>query len=538
MNFSLRAKIPSSDLAQIALAEGRLLPRANFSPENAAARQRHLAGKSFARQRLTAWLREDLGGLPPTEAQSQNLLAAARPETLFVITGQQPGLLGGPLLAWLKALTAIALAKQQSQALGCPVLPLFWIAGDDADLAEANAAEFLWPSDGVTPPLTLPFPDAKRKIPVGDRRLTAEAEKALRAGLPKEWPTEIRRLAKAAYAEGNTLVTGFRQLLQAALGHTGLLFLDGNSPHLRALGKGALIEVLNSAPDFFSDLRRAERRLKVEFDLDPQVILPPHALPAFMRHHGERLRLTSLRADGGGSLACPEAGLAQIGKQPGDLADLDLSHDALTRLLVTEAALPVLGHVLGPAELKYAAQLSEVLPRFTGGQPLLHPRQSLLILPSETATTFDAHGLDEKAWPSLKPSQWRAHLRREAWQARDASLQPPTTWLSAWIAQVEGWQARHLPQEPEPLALIRKLDFALKRYEAGAQEAIARQSPLYRKVTSLLRPLALGAGQDRHVNLMSLMAALDLPGLKALGETLDPLHVGTQIAVIETENPR
>ncbi len=538
MNFTLRAKIPSSDIAQIALADGHLLPRAHFSPENATARQRHLAGKSFARDTLTTWLREDLGSLAPTEAQARHLALAGQGNTLFILTGQQPGLLGGPLLAWLKALTAIALAKQQSQALGCPVLPVFWIAGDDADLAEANAAEFLWPSDGVTPPLRLPFADAKRKIPVGDRRLHAEAEKVLRAGLPKEWPTEIRRLAKAAYTEGNSLVTGFRHILHAALGHTGLLFLDGNSPHLRALGKSVLLDVLNSGPDFFSDLHRAERRLKSEFDLDPQVILPPYALPAFLRHQGERLRLTSLRPNGGGSLACLEAGLAQIGKHSGDLAALDLSHDALTRLLVTEAALPVLGHVLGPAELKYAAQLSEVIPRFTGGQPLLHSRQSLLILPGETAATFDAHGLDEKNWPSLKPSQWRAHLRREAWHARDASLQPPTTWLSAWIAQVEGWQARHLPQEPEPLALMRKLDFALKRYEAGAQEALARQSPLYRKVTSLLRPLALGAGQDRHLNLMSLMAALDLPGLQALGETLDPLHVGMQIAVIENETPR
>ncbi len=59
-----------------------------------------------------------------------------------VVTGQQVGLFGGPLLAFLKVASALALARQ-IEASGVPCVPVFWLATEDHDLAEVNQALLL-----------------------------------------------------------------------------------------------------------------------------------------------------------------------------------------------------------------------------------------------------------------------------------------------------------------------------------------------------------------------------------------------------------
>jgi len=64
-------------------------------------------------------------------------------EVLVVTTGQQPGLFTGPLYTVYKALSAIALARRLERERRVPVVPVFWVAGDDHDFAEANHTWFL-----------------------------------------------------------------------------------------------------------------------------------------------------------------------------------------------------------------------------------------------------------------------------------------------------------------------------------------------------------------------------------------------------------
>jgi Bacillithiol biosynthesis BshC len=589
MTPTLRLKVPSpaddpsaavQNLAA-AMRQGRFLAHAAFSEDNARARRLSLASRTYDRATLSDWLGESFSGkdaarqgaqagahavaLSPTEAQSENLKAAASDASLFVLTGQQPGLLGGPLLAYLKALSAVAMAKQQSAVLGVPVIPIFWVAGDDSDLAEANAAEFLWESQaqggsGLScHPLHLPFEAPHRKLPVGDRPITAAADAALRTGMPETWPAALREAIAEAYAPssarlgdgGNTsvtgtLVTGFLALMQKALGHTGLLFVDANSPRLRRLTQKPLSDVIGRSQEFFDALARGEQALFRTLGLKPQVVLPPGALPGFARQNGERMRLYAT-----------EKATSQAGAGVGVGVDVELQHDALTRMVVTESVLPVLGHVLGPAEMRYAAQLAQVFARFTGGMPLLHPRQSALLVPEAVAAVLDAHGMAAEQWPGLTPSAWRAHLRQRVWRQSDASLNPPTAWFAGWRDQAGAWLARHMPagekaggtggrggssdgdngggKPSTPLeAFERSLRGDLLRLERTAQEALARRLSPYRDATRLLRPLACGAGQERHLNLMSVWAALGDEGMRGLEAGLDPLFTGTQIFTFGT----
>src|SRR5436305_1062587 len=69
---------------------------------------------------------------------AERLRRVAAANGVVVTTGQQPGLFGGPLYTFLKALTARALADVLETEHGIAAAPLFWAATDDADFAEAS----------------------------------------------------------------------------------------------------------------------------------------------------------------------------------------------------------------------------------------------------------------------------------------------------------------------------------------------------------------------------------------------------------------
>src|SRR5699024_6579090 len=59
-------------------------------------------------------------------------------DSLVVIGGQQAGLLTGPLYSINKLISIVQIAREQERILNRPVIPVFWIAGEDHDLDEIN----------------------------------------------------------------------------------------------------------------------------------------------------------------------------------------------------------------------------------------------------------------------------------------------------------------------------------------------------------------------------------------------------------------
>src|SRR5258706_649642 len=142
-------------------------------------------------------------------------------EVLAVTTGQQPGLFTGPLYTVHKALSAIALAQRLERERGVTVVPVFWVAGDDHDFAEANHATVLG-RDGELVKIVLreraheaPQLPLFREVLGPDIRVALDA---LDAALPdSECKPEVRQLLEACYRPDPTLAHASAEALDRLL---------------------------------------------------------------------------------------------------------------------------------------------------------------------------------------------------------------------------------------------------------------------------------------------------------------------------------
>src|SRR5690625_4916666 len=105
-------------------------------------RVEELSNRSFKREELAAILAERNTAWGAGEATLKNIKKFHNPESVVVVGGQQAGLLTGPLYTINKIISILQYAKEQEKRLDIPVLPVFWIAGEDHDFEEVNHVFF------------------------------------------------------------------------------------------------------------------------------------------------------------------------------------------------------------------------------------------------------------------------------------------------------------------------------------------------------------------------------------------------------------
>ncbi|MAE60614.1 MAG: hypothetical protein CMJ49_04555, partial [Planctomycetaceae bacterium] len=152
-------------------------------------------------------------------------VAAIRSDGIFIIAGQQPGLLLGPMYTLLKAISALALARQLRDRVNVPVIPAFWIASEDHDLAEVNhvtitGRRFTCQHDQLKSPGPLP-PVANISLTQFKPDLIAFLEQQLPNRPHKPWVLDqIKSIAFDNYP------TMFAQLLTRVLGDEQIVLID------------------------------------------------------------------------------------------------------------------------------------------------------------------------------------------------------------------------------------------------------------------------------------------------------------------------
>ena len=252
-------------------------------------------------------------------------------EVLVVTTGQQPGLFTGPLYTVHKALSAVALAARLERERRVPVVPVFWVAGDDHDFAEGNHCAFL-DAAGDARRLTLRerTADAPQsplfREPCGPE--AARALEELRARTPEsEFKGGVLEWLSAAYRADQNLADAFAQAVAELLGTRGLAVFRAHAPSAKRAAAPWILKGLGVAlPDGLSPVlvegRLGRDRLRPEGD-------------AFVtRRGGERFTRTQIEAL---AASAPDR----------------LSPNVLLRPAVEAALFPTVAYAAGPGELAY-----------------------------------------------------------------------------------------------------------------------------------------------------------------------------------------
>ncbi len=292
-------------------------------------------------------------------------------DVLAITTGQQPGLFTGPLYTIYKALSAIALAQRIERERGVPVVPVFWVAGDDHDFAEANHAAVLGRDGELVNIVLRERPHEAAQLPLFRELLGPEIRAALAAfdaALPdSECKPDVTNWLEAHYRPEANLADAGAAALNQLLGGRGLAVFR---PYDGSAKRAAAPWILKA--------------------LD--VTLPDGLTPVMFEGELGRDRL---RKDGGrfvtrrSSEGFNRAQLEAIAVETPER----LSPNVLLRPVIEAALFPTLAYVGGPGEMEY---LPEAAPLFAslGVEPQAHvPRWSGVIIEARVEKVLAKHGL-------------------------------------------------------------------------------------------------------------------------------------------------
>lgn len=460
-------------------------------------------GRRAPRAAVAEALSERLGRW---QAPPQSLAQAARlaqPGALAVVSGQQAGLLTGPLLTVWKALGVLWAARDLEARLGRPVVPIFWLATEDHDLDEVNQWQFV----DATAELCkwrLELPSFGR-TPVGNVTAGPAAEAFLRqlssypfTGAHRE---QILSWCQEVLTPEMSLGDGCARLLLKMLGGCGLVVLDPLDRALRRLLAPLLGQLLKDSAQLPAYFAQAEGRL-AKHGQGPQVRREPGALGLFTIESGQRLQLYQ-----------HAGGLAPQGQTPQDvghwlrLAEKEpwrLSTGALLRPLAQEYLLPVVTYLAGPSEILYQAQDRDLFEAFGFKLPILTPRPHVTLVEGTVARVLERYEVapdEARHWQHILEQRLRqadeigieamfaaleADLHRH-YAVMGGALPALDPALQAIVAQNEG-RVRH-----EIAWLRQKAEQAHRAHH----EVLVRQ---FKKLGQNLFPL--GQPQDRVLNVI------------------------------------
>ncbi|WP_348262743.1 bacillithiol biosynthesis cysteine-adding enzyme BshC [Telmatobacter sp. DSM 110680] len=332
----------------------------------------------------------------PTPAAA-SALEALRAGAATVLTGQQVGLLGGPLFTPFKAATAIARAQQATTA-GHPHVPIFWLATEDHDFAEINHVVF--PSRKELRKLVYTKTPA-HAVPVGGVLLDESIGPLVDQAWELLGSSDAMDALAAAYRPGRTFGQAFGEFYAKAFAAQGLLVLDAAGREVHRLGSPVLRAAIELADELHAALLERNKTLETA-GYHAQVAVTPQSSLLFLIHErsGERIALKRTAP----TIAEPN-GIWQAGREKFTTNDLvgvlaaepeRISPGALLRPVFQDFLLGTSLIVGGPAEVAYFAQSAVLYERILGRLTAAEARLSATLIEPAIGELLRKHelGLD------------------------------------------------------------------------------------------------------------------------------------------------
>lgn len=314
---------------------------------------------------------------------------------LCVTTGQQPGLLTGPMFTLFKAVSACAVARAVADRLSRPVVPVFWVAGDDHDFLEANHVHLLSQDNEVRELRLRDRDPSAPQQPLYREPLGAaihDVVAALRDATPdSEFRDGVLDWISRHYRPDANFADACAGAFAELLGPAGLVVFRPTHPAAKAAMAPLLLRALEDAPGLDRTLADRAAALRSQ-GADPPVPVGEGATTVMLEGRLGRDRLVA-------------AGRRFVTRRAGEEWTLDalrrvasdeptrLSPNVLLRPVVEAALLPTLAYVAGPGELDYLPQAAPIFDALGVEAQAAIPRWSARVLEARVVKVLEKYGL-------------------------------------------------------------------------------------------------------------------------------------------------
>jgi bacillithiol biosynthesis cysteine-adding enzyme BshC len=435
---------------------------------------------------------EWLGNLSPailSRGLAAERLSRAAASGFVVTSGQQPGLFGGPLYTWWKALSVLAFADELENVTGMPVAPVFWAATDDSDFRE-SATTVVATAEGAEI-IEMPEPPgvgvALAQVGLGDLSKLIER---LEAAAGSATATSVFEAVRAAYAPEKTIGQAYVELLGSIVGPLGISIIDAAHPAVRTTAHPVLLKALEASSSIHDALDRRSEQLG-EAGHSVQVKIVEGRTLAFSETQGKRARIRIRDA-------------ASIAR---DAAPGTLGPNVLLRPIVERSILPTVAYLGGPAEIAYFAQVTAVAEALETAAPVVLPRWSGYVVEPRIERILDRYGLT--AADFRDPHAVESRLARASLpESLSDNIESMRSSIRDAVDRMREGDGAELIPDGVLDGLSRNISHRIERLERRVAASVKRRGNDALKDAAIARGALypFGRPQERSLNIIPLLA--------------------------------
>ncbi len=407
-------------------------------------------------------------GAPEEAIRNAELLAES--DCAAVLTGQQIGMLGGPLYTVIKAQAAVQWAERLSDILGISVVPIFWMEGEDHDFQEIRKVNVL-DREGSLVSAELDDTRTDSHQVVGwhlpDSSLNQFMERledVLPQGLHRE---DVLNRINECYHPDVTLSEAFGRWLSGWLGKQGLVVTESLNPDMKRLAASCFQKAV-SRSDVIAKL--FEERARELQTAGYSITLKSN--PAF---HFFYILQDGVRVPVHRENAPKELSHEQLLKLT-DSHPERFSPKAVLRPIVQDTLYPTIAIIAGAGEISYYPQVQPLYQDFQRPMPVIVPRPGITLV--EKNWNRKLRKLSLSVSDLLQPQD---SLNKKSITSNNSrfldSLDDKKHQVSETLGSLVSYIADNYPDQEQPAHKLQQdVDARIQRFIQGLQDTLVKQN--------------------------------------------------------------
>lgn len=363
-----------------------------------ALRAQHIDNRMYDRETLATMLHKmnNQWGAPTSTLKQVERLRDG--SSVVVIGGQQAGLLTGPLYSINKLISIVRLAQEQEAKLNRPVVPVFWIAGEDHDLEEIN---HIFSNKNNSIYKHRFQSELNNKKSIAHLNLNQEAAdawiKAAFADLQETaYTKDVYEKIVRCLELSKTYVDFFARLIFELFPEEGIVLIDSAHEDVRRMESDFFQLLITKQEAIAKSVFNSEQKLShVGYDIP----LDTEIDDVHLFYHDEfNERILLKREDNAWLGKNDEVSLTteEIVAVATDNPER-LSNNVVTRPLTQEFLFPTLAFVGGDGEISYWATLKEAFHEVGFQMPPVVPRMSFTYQTERVSKLLEVRALEVEA---------------------------------------------------------------------------------------------------------------------------------------------